>query len=181
MVPRTMVTVTATATTRASVATTSSTVTSRDGRGARRARTRRVRAVSKTASVASRRDGGGHQAIVRVRRRYFRSTGVAHRVFAVLSTRKFRIDVVAQTFVRRVRRRHFRSTGVAHRVFAVLSTSKFRIDVVARADASHRIRRSRIRRSSPSGDGHRIRIGFRVGNHLSIPFIHVQRSTWKNM
>ena len=118
---------------------------SRLRRDARRARTRRVRAVSKTASVASRRDGGGHQAIVRVRRRYFRSTGVAHRVFAVLSTRKFRVDVVA------------------------------------RADASHRIRRSRIRRSSPSGDGHRIRIGFRVGNHLSIPFIHVQRSTWKNM
>ena len=176
-----------------------------------------MRAVSKTASVASRRDGGGHQAIVRVRRRYFRSTGaahrvfavlstrkfridvvdqafvprvrrrhfrstgVAHRVFAVLSTRKFRIDVVDQAFVPRVRRRHFRSTGVAHRVFAVLSTRKFRIDVVARADASHRIRRSRIRRSSPSGDGHRIRIGFRVGNHLSIPFIHVQRSTWKNM
>jgi len=93
---------------------------------------------------------------------------VAHRVFAVLSTRKFRIDVVDQTFVRRVRRRYFRSTGVAHRVFAVLSTRKFRIDVVARADVSHR-----IRRSSPSGDGHRIRIGrhririgFRVGNHL---------------
>ena len=43
VVPRTMVTVMATATTRASVATTSSTVTSRDGRGARRARTRRTR------------------------------------------------------------------------------------------------------------------------------------------
>jgi hypothetical protein len=151
---------------------------------ARRARTRRVRAVSQTSSVASRCDGGGDQAIVqRVRRRYFQSTGVAHRVFAVLSTRKFRIDVVDQAFVRRVRRRYFRSTGVAHRVFAVLSTRKFRIDVVARADVSHR-----IRRSSPSGDGHRIRIGrhririgFRVANHLSIPSIHVQHSTWKNM
>ena len=86
-----------------------------------------------------------------------------------------------QAIVRRVRRRYFRSTGVAHRVFAVLSTRKFRIDVGDRADVSHRIRRSRIRRSSPSGDGHRIRIGFRVGNHLSIPFIHVQHSTWKNM
>ena len=43
VVPRTMVTVMATATTRASVATTSSTVTSRDGSGARRARTRPTR------------------------------------------------------------------------------------------------------------------------------------------